>query len=173
MMQLSYQPAFDPYHAVYRLLRICRSVLAGKSLHDDHMRILDFYLLFPFRIDEIRLKKPHQRFKKLARQFSAAKPYGELPEDKVLFGRMQPLQTAAFDTLATNNLIDTSLYQTGTIRPTDNSINPALAQRLDADNTNQADLMNFLATLATEYELLGTDGLKDRTKLMEYRYDAV
>lgn len=173
MMQLSYQPAFDPYHAVYRFLRLCKTVLAGRSLHEDHLRILDFYLLFPFRIDEIRLKRPHQKFKKLAKKFEKAKPYGELPEDKVLFARMQPLQTAALDTLATKDLIDAELYRTGTIGTTDEQVSAQVAERIRADNETQKDLIEFLTVLATEYELLGDDGLKDRTKLMEYRYDAI
>jgi hypothetical protein len=34
-------------------------------------------------------------------------------------------------------------------------------------------LEEFLRVLASEYNLAGSDGLKDRTGLLEYRHDAV
>ena len=40
-------------------------------------------------------------------------------------------------------------------------------------NAENAELISFLDVLASEYVLLGTNGLKGRTKLLEYRYDAI
>src|SRR5690349_18245742 len=106
MIQLAYQPAFDPFHAIFRLLRL-RPVLVGSgSLHRDHVRLLDFYLLFPFRIEGIRLLSKHRGYRKLASVYATAKLYGDQPEDVTLFSRMEPIQTVALETLAIHRVLD-------------------------------------------------------------------
>jgi hypothetical protein len=80
MIQLSFQPAFDSFHAVYRILRLGTIINQFGPLHIDFVRILDFYLLFPFRIGEIRLHPQHRKFKKLAASHLSAKPYGHGPD---------------------------------------------------------------------------------------------
>lgn len=172
MTQLSYQPAFDSFHAVYRLLRLRDAILPYKPLPKDHLKILDFYLLFPFRIDGFRLLSTQRKFKRLAKYYISTKPYGDLPEDKIIFNRMSAFQTAALDTLVKKQLIDADKYNQGIIQTTTILLPEPITTRLKENNTNQADLIEFLAALA-DYELLGEGGLKERSKLMEHRYDAV
>jgi len=173
MNQLSYQPAFDPFHAVFRLLRLREAVLSDGPLHEDHLKILDFYLLFPFRIDGIRLQPGHRKFRRLAKQYSGTKPYGDYPEDRVLFGRMNTMQSVALGTMSAKHLIDPKEYDLGTVLRTDQSITDDLRGRVSATNAEEVDLVEFLGVLARDYDLLGGDGLKSRSKLMEHRYDAV
>src|SRR5262249_55290164 len=66
MIQLTYEPALDPYHTTFRFLRLRPVIAQHGPLHRDHARILDFYQLFPFRIAEIRLTPKHRKFRKLA-----------------------------------------------------------------------------------------------------------
>ena len=99
MIQISFQPAFDPYHAVFRFLRIQKTILKRGALHFDQIRIIDFFLLFPFRIGKIRLKPEHRKFRRLATQYQVLKPYGELPDDRLIFDRMEPFQFAALQSL--------------------------------------------------------------------------
>ena len=172
MIQLSYQPAFDPFHAVFRLLRLREAVLKDGPLHEDHLKILDFYLLFPFRIDGIRLQQGHRKFRRLASQYAAAKPYGDQPEDRALFGRMNTIQIVALDTMLAKRLIDSKMYDLGTVVRTDTVIPTNIAARVTEANTEDADLVKCLGVLAREYDLLGDDGLKSRSRLMEHRYDA-
>ena len=172
MTQLSYQPAFDSFHAVYRLLRIRESILPYKPLPKDHLRILDFYLLFPFRIEGLRLQVAHKKFKRLAKDYLFEKPYGDLPEDKIIFNRMKAFQNAALDTLVKKGLLHAEKYDSGIIEATEAQVPEEIRNRLLTDNTKQANLIEFINALA-DYELLGDDGLKKRSGLMEYRYDAV
>src|SRR5260221_12212619 len=83
MIQITFQPAFDPFHSIFRLLRLSPIIERYGPLHRDHLRILDFYLLFPFRIGDIRLTPQHRKFKKLAADYATAKPYGDQPEDYI------------------------------------------------------------------------------------------
>ncbi|MDD3181320.1 MAG: hypothetical protein PHD48_00715 [Alphaproteobacteria bacterium] len=172
MTQLSYQPAFDPFHATYRLLRLRESVLRFVSLPKDHLRILDYYLLLPFRIDSIRLQQQHRKYRKLSDSYAYARPYGEIPEDRILFNRMSSIQTAALETLAKTGLISREKYDIGIVAATLKDLPNDLALRVAEDNTNQFDLMDFLQILGTQYELLGANGLKGRSGLMEFFYDA-
>jgi hypothetical protein len=172
MIQLSYQAALDPFHALFRLLRLW-PILNKGPLPRDTVRILDFYLLFPFRIGDIRIARPHLRYKRLAKTYANTKPYGEQPEGRALLNRMEPMQNAALNTLAANGLIDPARLLLGEVRITDALIPEDIAPRVKAANDSQADLMEFLGILGSDYNLLGTDGLKDRTGLLEYRYDPV
>jgi hypothetical protein len=171
MIQISYQPAFDPFHAGFRFLRL-RSILTDhKSLYFDQLRILDFFLLFPFRVDRIRFKAQHRRFRRLAKEYLDRKPYGELPDDRLLFDRMEPFQVAALQSLRSHGYLgtpdDQTLVTAGAPLP------EGLIDRLESENKRDQSLLEMLAVLASEYELMGRDGLKDRSDLLDYRYDPI
>jgi len=129
--------------------------------------------LFPFRVEGVRLAQKHRRFRSLAQSLESQKPYGEQPDDSVLFARMEPIQHAALETLADKGFIDVGEWRAGYVAPTDQTLAEELRDRVDAANVSEANLVELITTLALEYELLGRNGLKDRTGLLEHRYDAV
>jgi hypothetical protein len=172
MSQLVFQPALDAFHAMFRLLRL-RPILNVQHLSRDHVRILDFYLIFPFRIRTIRLAPTHQKFKKLAEKYAYLTPYGEQPDAPLLFRRMEPMQTAALETLAARSYIDLTALKSDEVEPTAQLVPREIAVRTEILNAEQADLIEFLRLLASDYELSGDNGLKARTGLLEHRYDAV
>jgi hypothetical protein len=47
MIQISYEPAFDPAHAMFRALRLRDDVLQGKRVLKDLFRMLDFIFFSP------------------------------------------------------------------------------------------------------------------------------
>jgi hypothetical protein len=173
MIQLSYQPAFDPFNAVYRILRPLPTIRRHGPLHRDQVRILDYYLLFPNRLAAIRMLPQHRGSKRLALRYEATKPYGEQPDDRTLFERMEPMQAAALQTLAEHNIVDPAELEIGLIKVADAPLAPELDQRIAAANKKDAELIAFLGVLASEYPLAGPNGLKDRTALLEFRYDTV
>jgi hypothetical protein len=172
MSQLVFQPALDPFHAVFRFLRLF-PIVASAALSRDHARILDYYLLFPFRIRSMRLAPAHQKFKRLSETYAHLKPYGEQPDGPLIFERMEPMQTAALETLASRGFLDLKALQSDEIKATTKVIPDELAARVHALNSQQSDLLEFLVVLAQNYDLSGKDGLKARSELLEYRYDAV
>lgn len=173
MIQLTFQAAFDPFHAIFRLLRLMPIVAHFGPLYRVQVRILDFYLLFPFRIEEIRLNPKHQKLKRLAASYSEPKPYGDLPESLVLFERMKPMQEAAMETLAANGFLVSSALAESIVVSAGRSVPEDVERRVTAANNAQSDLLDFLRVLASEYPLLGESGLKARSGLIEYRYDSV
>jgi hypothetical protein len=173
MIQLSYQTAFDPFHAAYRNLRILAAIEPSKPLFVDHARILDFYLLFPFRISGIRLMNQHRKFRRLAEIYEDARPYGDQPDDAQVFARMKPLQIAALETLAEKKIIEAREWENGRVVRTKEPLPSVLAARVSEANAKEPALMEAIFALSSDYQLLGQNGLKDRTGLLEYRYDAV
>jgi hypothetical protein len=173
MMQITYQPAFDPYHAVFRLARLREIIAKAGPLHQDYVRVLDFFLLFPFQIDTIRLMPAHRKFKRLAEIYASSRPYGDLPENRTLFDRMEPMQTAAMQTFAARELLDPKQLEMEQVASTSKPLPDEIAGRVAELNTRDQDLLTFMEALASEYDLMGPNGLKARAGLLEYRYDPV
>lgn len=173
MIQITFQAAFDPFHTIFRFLRILEITSALDCITLDQARILDFYLLYPFRSAEIKLQAAHRKYKRVASDFDHLKPYGELPESFLLFSRMQGIQVAALDTLAFNDYIDRKAYEQREIVPTKKVVAEEILLRINELNREQGKLVDFIKTLASEYTIYGSDGLKARTGLLEYRYDTI
>lgn len=173
MIQLTFQPALDPFHAMFRLLRIQAATPNATPISVDHARIIDFYLAFPFKIEGIRLQPSHKKFRALSRAYLHTRTYGEQPEDAQLFSRMAPMQLAAMETLAANGVYDANLLRSSWLSPGGADVPAPLRDRVEEKNEAERDLVNFLELLATEYSMSGPNGLKHRTGLMEYRYDVL
>ena len=107
IIQISFQPAFDPFHAAFRFLRMHSILAEHSSLHYDQLRIMDFFLLFPFRVGRIRFKTQHRRLGDSPKN-GDFKPYGELPDDRLLFDRMEPFHAAALQSLRSHGYLRSS-----------------------------------------------------------------
>lgn len=84
---------------------------------------------------------------------------------------MFPAQHAALLTLCNTGHYEYS-ESTGKLLAKLKAIDPELNTRISEVNESESELQEFLKILVTEYPLLGRDGLKDRSGLLEYRYDA-
>ena len=69
MTQLTYNEAFDPYHAAFRFIRLNVACQLHKRMPFDMLRILDFYLLFPFRLQAIRFHSEDTGWRKISRSY--------------------------------------------------------------------------------------------------------
>lgn len=172
MNYLAFQPAFDVFHTEFRLIRLRRLMSKDKPLHYDQLRIADFYLLFFFRLQDVRLTNTHRSIKKLARELSVYR-YENQPDDQLVFSRMAPIQRAAMDTLIANKFFDAESFKRSFVVETDLREPAALLARIDEVNEREVNIMKSIRSLLNDYVLLGPNGLKDRTGLLEFRYDAV
>jgi hypothetical protein len=151
MIQLSYQAALDPFHTMYRDLRILNAIGPSHPLFVDHMRVLDFYLLFPFKISAIRLMPQHRKFRGLADDYENVRPYGNLPDNTQIFARMEPIQIAALESLAEKEIIDAAELKNGNVIRTQISLPPALDARVSDANAREPKLMEAISALGSEY----------------------
>lgn len=165
---LIYDPALDPYHCAIRVL----TVLENGPIPDlpiDSVRIADFYLAYPSKVAEIRLPNSMVKIRKYAREL--ATPYRNPFGLKSAFDRMHPIFQATISTLAAANHIDTDLMKRGFLQRTETPLPADLQKVIREYLTRQSKIRNFIARDLTAIPLLGSGGLKDRSGLLEYRYD--
>lgn len=171
MSHLSFQPAFDVFHTAFRFLRL-RRLLSDSEWHYDQLRIADFYLQFFFRLEAVRLSPKNRGMKRLARDKASGR-YEVQPSDQSIFLRMQPIQLAAASTLAAAGFFDQDKLKAGRVVETERTEPTELAARIDHANEIESPQMEAILSLVEDYALMGPDGLKARTGLIEYRYDAI
>jgi hypothetical protein len=131
------------------------------------LRILDFYAVFPHLIPDIRLPREEMKWRK--RFAGLGNPYWFSGEPKLVFAQMEPLQETAQNLLYAQGLADPVLYpdQVKLV------IEGFRRLALPASTSMSSTLVEFLVTVLGKIPFLGYRGLKDRTGLLEHRYDAV
>lgn len=173
MIQLTYHIAFDPFHSTFRQLLLRELIGKEVEIPQEHVRIVDFFVVFPQRLVKMRLAKNHSKFRNLLNRLKNQKSYSELPDDQIMFERMRPFQEAAMLTLAIKNYIKSEKLDVGLFCSTPLEIGDEVRERLEAAAKKNSELTDFFKALLFEYPFLGADGLKARTGLGEFRYDAV
>ena len=173
MTQLVYQPSFDPYNTAFRLLRLREGITLEKPTPFDCIRVLDFFLLFPFLIGAVKLKQKNRGFRKLSQGYDHMQPYARMPEGNQLLERMRPFQIAAAKSLVASELLDLKMWNKGTFIKSDVPLAPKLNDAISEINKEQSDLLNMLTEFANSYPFSGSDGLKARSGLLEFRYDTI
>lgn len=173
MTQLTYNEAFDPYHAVFRFLRLNLACDIDTRLPFDTLRILDFYLLFPFRLQEMKLFAGDTAWRKVSKAYEDRAPYGAMPEDSIIFARMEPFQRAAATSLVRSGHLSSEAWGSNEVQFTPEILPLSVAARCSTVNAEMTDIIGILCEIKARYPLGGRGGLKHRTGLLEYRYDSV
>lgn len=170
MIQLAYQPAYDPFHTVMRMIRIADFMATSPSV--GQARIADFYLSFPRRLDNVKF--PRGMRGRLRAALAGVPPhYGAVPADETVLRKMRPIQDAAMQTLLGNGSLDLHAFDAGTIALDLDSVSDRLLARAQVLNSEGEPLVELIRDLIAAVPLEGLDGLKHRTGLGEYRYDAI
>lgn len=165
---LIYHPAYDAYHCAFRILALSEHI---KELELDKARILDFYLLFPASIAQIRLPNTLKGIRKTAQ--SLASVYHDPISPQVTFRDMQQIQETAVRCIAASGLIDVDSLEAGRLLRTETPTPVDLKAKTSEFLLQREPISNFVLRQLAEIPLRGEDGLKHRTELMEYRYDIV
>jgi hypothetical protein len=171
MIQLAFDPALDPFHAAFRVIRATTFVRPA-TIEIPRLKLLDLYLAEPERCLEIRLSG---EIKAAARRAAACQPptYGLRPGAVALFNRMRAMQDAAIQTLVGQGLLDADAFGKNRAIRTDLELDDDLRGRIDAANSVQFQLMKFLYVDLEQIVFNGPNGLKDRTGLGDYQHDLV
>lgn len=173
MTQLTYNEAFDPYHAAFRFLRLHIGCKISERMPFDTFRILDFYILFPFRMQSMKFLSEDTAWRKVSRAYSEKAPYGELPDDNSIFSRMEPFQRAAAASLARHGYLSSAAWEENEISFNEFELPTELGNRCETLNEEMSDIVEILCQIWQRYPLGGHSGLKDRTGLLEFRYDSI
>jgi hypothetical protein len=163
---LAYHPALDPYHASFRILRLLAA--SPYRIEPDRLRLLDFYLLFPHLLKKISL--PLSLVRRRNRVARPENRYRFAGQPQLVFRTITPVQDAALALLATSSW--TRVENDG-LALSVVDVPGSLLSIMRAKNDDEPDLIGFLVGDLNTVPLRGRDGLKHRSGLMEYRYDAV
>lgn len=165
---LIYHPAFDAYHCILRMLAILN---ISNDIEIERARILDFYLTFPSAASKIRMPIDLKLLKMEARAHSNI--YRDPINPKITFREMQHIQDAAIKTLAATNMICKNGLKQGKVIMVESELNSDLNVSVTSFIDNASPFINILIQELSLIPLRGESGLKDRTNLMEYRYDTI
>jgi hypothetical protein len=155
---LVYHPAFDNYHCLARILKILENI-PMKEYGRDRIKIYDYFLLFPTEIRKITLPTVWSRYKTIKKE----NRYNEVQNTKDVFYRVSSFQDLALSALASFNMIERDLFTRDIIKRTSNPVEFEII-------TDEIERLyfQFLNDYANKLSL---KDLKERTKLMEHRYE--
>ena len=139
-------------------------------MEPERLRLLDFYLLFPSAVVEMRLPRGATAWRKRFRGLS--NPY-VFPEgsSRSVFRQVRPIHEHGVALLAAKGLLDPDAFQEGRIESSFRSLPAGLAELVHSLTEPDAMVLRFFREVADQLALVGRDGLKDRSGLMEFRYD--
>jgi len=169
-----YQQAFDLYHAIYRIINILGNFKYADSIELDRLRIWDYYLLFPNKLKNISLKRDEQDIKKLINNYISKEqnPYEVILNDRKMLEKIRPFQMGALKYLASIGLIDKDYLKNNRISKISDDVLSELKQITQELTPQEKNTISLLTGHFFYVPLVGKDGLKNRTHLLESRYDA-
>lgn len=158
-----YHPIFDPYHCSFRLLLILTK-LNNPVIEIERLRIYDFILLYPAFLYKMTLPKGFT----FIRKNIMVNDYNNISSEKIVFARLCNMQDISMNALASTSLIDKNQLKEGLAVRTDLSLPQEILDSVANQNLDRILIVNFLRENLNK---LSIRELKERTNLIEYRYD--
>jgi hypothetical protein len=165
---LVYHPAFDLSHGMFRMLRLLETN-PERRMKWDTFRILDFYYLFPHLLEAARL--PRSMTKRKLEFGKLGSKYTRVPTPRMFIQQLRGIHESIARSLAAKGFIEPAEFDEGLLVRTEREI-PQDLVCMFADAVDDASLVEMLAVEMAALPLTGGNGLKDRTGLLEHRYDA-
>jgi hypothetical protein len=157
---LVYHPAYDSYHCITRILKILTS-LSKKEYPIDRIRIYDYYILFINDIKNVTLPNEYSEYKRLMKNTK----YNRIENPKYVFSQLENVQNIAFRAIASFGFIDKDLFEREIIQLTSTQIPEKLIPELSESE------IEYFSLVKDYFENITLKELKQRTKIMDYRYE--
>lgn len=168
-----YNNAFDLYHTIFRMLHLLSKIEDGKVIEIDRIRIWDYYLLFTneiFNIKPIRNKKEYnQLLKKL--NIKKNNPYQQIYDQRKTLEKIKPYQLSALNCLASYNIIDKEYLFKEEVKINSFDLLKGYIQSVGDLSDREKNIITIMTSFFRDISLIGNDGLKKRSNLMESKYD--
>jgi hypothetical protein len=142
-----------------------------EDLEVDKLRILDFYLAFPAELLEIRSFTGFKKYKRFLK--AELNSYERVIDRQRLFFKMEHIQVSAMKALISYNLLDAKEYKNGKLKRTEVQLSESLSNRIQIAIDENQNLINLITGPLASMNLYGHLGLKVRTNLIDFKYDAV
>lgn len=142
-----------------------------KELEYSKLRILDFYICFPAEIANIELPRDLQKIRAVAKV--ATNRFRGPVSSLRTFQDLEQIQNSATRLLAASDVFDTKKLEQGLICRTSQALPTVFSKSTSDPSSQSGTLIEFVMMRLSALPLHGYGGLKQRTGLMEYRYDPV
>jgi hypothetical protein len=161
------------YHTIFRFLQLLNKFDVETQIEVDRLRIWDFYLLFPNKIHTIRLKQDESDIRQLLKRFvkENKNPYEIITEDRKVFEKIKLYQLAALNCIASYGLIDKSGLNQQRILITNKDLLNEFVNNFGELPATEKNIISFVTGHFCQMSMFGKDGLKQRTNLIESKYD--
>lgn len=169
-----YQKAYDLYHTVYRMIKLLAYFKQDGLIEIDRLRIWDYYLLYPNKMKNIRLKREEKDVKQIIKNYILKEdnPYEMVINDRKMFEKIKPYQMTAIKCLASYGIVNKDYLQENRISNINKNIFDDYADDFKNLSVQEENAIKLLTSHFYQISLFGVDGLKSRTGLLESKYDA-
>jgi len=168
-----YHQAFDLYHTAYRIIQLLAYFKRGESVEIDRLRIWDYYLLFPIEMQRIKFSQDEKEIKRHIKAFitkdQKQNSYEIIFDSRKMFEKIKPYQTAALRSLASYGIIDINYTTSGYVTPISIEVIKKHSPKFEPLSVSE---QNAIKLLTSHYYLMSLSLLKEKTNLIESRYDA-
>lgn len=166
---LIYEPALDPFHSAVRILAIAQnSAELGLQVTIDAVRIADHYLSYPSALNQFRFPSELRSIRKLLR--GTENPY-RTNGGKAVFERIHPIFSTALSSLSAQGYIDCEALKQGVIIASELDSSSDLSVSINRFRQRQTEIGKFVLNSLLSIPANGAGGLKDRSGLIEHKYD--
>ena len=151
----------DPYHCVFRMLRLLSATQDGLSV--ERLRILDMYLLYPPLLHRLSLPSDvKMKFRELKIE-NPKTTFMKLPSNASVWQDLQVYQSASLKQLIGRGLLDQSAFQNKVARLLVDHLPTELAERVGVENAKDSKLISLLVDGMSVLSMSGPAGLIRRS----------
>ncbi|MCK4821334.1 hypothetical protein KA005_36545 [bacterium] len=163
-----YHPAHDINHCAFRFINLLSDV-EQNQLDWQTLQILDFYYVFPHLLADIRLPRNQVATKRHLKSIPTT--YESLPNARRLMFGLKALHNETARALVAKGILNKEPFLRNIIKLDIYKIPATLSCQIEDNTKRNTQWYKLLVQVLAGYPLNGKDGLKNRTQLMEFRYD--
>ena len=162
-----YNNAFDLYHT------ILSKIEKDKVIEIDRIRIWDYYLLFTNEIFNIKPRKNKKEYNQLLKELNIKKnnPYQQIYDQRKTLEKIKPYQLSALNCLASYNIIDKEYLLKEEVKINSFDLLKRYTQSAGDLSDREKNIITIMTSFFRDISLIGNNGLKERSNLMESKYD--
>lgn len=168
-----YNNAFDLYHTIFRMLHLLSKIEKDKVIEIDRIRIWDYYLLFTNEIFNIKPTKNKKEYNQLLKELNIKKnnPYQQIYDQRKTLEKIKPYQLSALNCLASYNIIDKEYLLKEEVKINSFDLLKRYTQSAGDLSDREKNIITIMTSFFRDISLIGNNGLKERSNLMESKYD--
>lgn len=171
-IMIVYHQAFDLYHTAFRMLQLLIYFNRAEAVEMDRLRMWDYYLLFPLEMQRISFSREEKEIKEIIKQYITQgkknNSYEIILDNRKMFEKIKPYQMAALKCLASFGIINLDYFTSEKIKTISSNFLHIHQSHFEPLSITEE---NTIKLLTSHYYQMPLKTLKEKTNLIEYRYD--